>query len=194
MNCTAILAAILYRKLINDKDSQKLPCQHLGAVHMKIVFPLFPRLNRHCVKSVQVRSFVWSVFSRIRTAYGEILGISPYSVQMWENTDQKKLRSWIHFTQCRKKVLFPCVHIRNISPPGRYLFWRAGRWENFERSQYSKWITSTWRKMAQFCCIWTYQGWILILCLMGVPQLLETRRQHKTFMSSSLTSRQKIIV
>ena len=45
MNCTAILAAILYRKLINDKDSQKLPCQHLGAVHMKIVFPLFPRLT-----------------------------------------------------------------------------------------------------------------------------------------------------
>ena len=26
--------------------------------------------------------------------------ISPYSVQMWENTDQKKLRIWTHFTQC----------------------------------------------------------------------------------------------
>ena len=30
----------------------------------------------------------WSVFSRIRTEYGEILRISPYSVQMRENTDQ----------------------------------------------------------------------------------------------------------
>ena len=30
----------------------------------------------------------WSVFSRIRTEYGEIRTISPYSVQMWGNTDQ----------------------------------------------------------------------------------------------------------
>ena len=27
----------------------------------------------HCVKSVQIRSFFWSVFSRIRTEYGETL-------------------------------------------------------------------------------------------------------------------------
>ena len=31
--------------------------------------------------------FFWSVFIRIRTEYGEILSISPYSVRMWENTD-----------------------------------------------------------------------------------------------------------
>ena len=30
----------------------------------------------------------WSVFSRIRTEYGEIRSISPYSARMWENTDQ----------------------------------------------------------------------------------------------------------
>ena len=30
----------------------------------------------------------WSAFSRIRTEYGEILRISPYSVRMQENTDQ----------------------------------------------------------------------------------------------------------
>ena len=34
--------------------------------------------------------FFWSVFSRIRPEYGEILCISPYLVQMRENTDQKK--------------------------------------------------------------------------------------------------------
>ena len=39
------------------------------------------------------------------------------------------------------KILLPLVHIRNISPPGRDLSWRAVRWENFERSQYSKWVT-----------------------------------------------------
>ena len=34
--------------------------------------------------------FSWSVFSRIRAEYGlQILRISPYSVRMRENTDQK---------------------------------------------------------------------------------------------------------
>ena len=42
-----------------------------------------------------------------------------------------------------EKILFPRVHIRNISPSGQDLFWRAVRWENFERSQYSKWVTET---------------------------------------------------
>ena len=50
----------------------------------------------HCVKSVQIRSFGWSVFSHIRTEYGQIL---PHSTRMRENTDQKKLRIWTLFTQ-----------------------------------------------------------------------------------------------
>ena len=48
--------------------------------------------RNHCVKSVQIRSFFWSVFSCIRTEYGDLLRKSPYSVQIQENTDQKKLR------------------------------------------------------------------------------------------------------
>ena len=33
--------------------------------------PFFKKyLNPHCVKIVQIRSFFWSVFSRIRTEYG----------------------------------------------------------------------------------------------------------------------------
>ena len=60
----------------------------------------------HCVKCVQIRSFFWSIFSRIRTVYGEILRISPYSVRIRENTDQKKLRIWTHFTQCLSNYYF----------------------------------------------------------------------------------------
>ena len=50
--------------------------------------------NKHCLKSVCIRSrylvtVFWSIFCRIRTEYREIRSISPYSVQMWENTDQK---------------------------------------------------------------------------------------------------------
>ena len=51
------------------------------------------RESRHCVKSVQIRRFFWAVFSR------GMLCISPYLVQMRENTDQKKIRIWTHFTQ-----------------------------------------------------------------------------------------------
>ena len=41
------------------------------------------------MKSVQIRSFFWSVLSRICTQYGEILRISPYSVRIRESMDQK---------------------------------------------------------------------------------------------------------
>ena len=48
--------------------------------------------SNYCVKGVQIRSWFWSEFSRIRTEYGEILCISPYSVR-------KRLRIWTLFTQ-----------------------------------------------------------------------------------------------
>ena len=38
-------------------------------------------------KKYPYSELVWSVFSHIRTKYEEILSISPYSVQMQENTD-----------------------------------------------------------------------------------------------------------
>ena len=53
----------------------------------------------HCVKSVQIRSFFWSVISRIRTEYGEILRIWPYSIGMREYRDQEKLLIWTLFKQ-----------------------------------------------------------------------------------------------
>ena len=40
-----------------------------------------------CEKCPYLNIF-WSVFSRIRTQYGEIQSFPPYSVQMPENTDQ----------------------------------------------------------------------------------------------------------
>ena len=54
------------------------------------------------MKSVEIRCFFWSVFSRIRTEYGDFGDLhskSPYSVRIRENTDQKKLRIWTLFTQ-----------------------------------------------------------------------------------------------
>ena len=42
----------------------------------------------HCVKSVQIRSCFWSVFSCIRTKYGDLQCRSPYLARIQENTDQ----------------------------------------------------------------------------------------------------------
>ena len=39
-------------------------------------------------KKCPYSELLWSVFSSIRTECGEMHRISPYSVQMWENTDQ----------------------------------------------------------------------------------------------------------
>ena len=57
------------------------------------------RIVIHCVKSVQIRSFFWSVLFHIRTEYGDLLRKSPYLVRIRENTDQKKLRIWTLFTE-----------------------------------------------------------------------------------------------
>ena len=42
----------------------------------------FPAFGLNTERYFQIRSFFWSVLSRIRTKYGEIGSISPYSVQM----------------------------------------------------------------------------------------------------------------
>ena len=47
----------------------------------------------------------WSVFSRIRTEYAEILNISPYSVRIWENTDRKNSEKG-HFS---RSVYLVCI-------------------------------------------------------------------------------------
>ena len=65
----------------------------------RLIWKIPPLSAKHCVKSVQIRSFFSSVFSRIRTEYSEMLRIFLYSVLMWENTDQKKLLIWTLFTQ-----------------------------------------------------------------------------------------------
>ena len=46
----------------------------------------------------QYLEFFWSIFSRIRTKYREIGSISPYSVRMRVNTDQKN-SEYGHFSR-----------------------------------------------------------------------------------------------
>ena len=62
----------------------------------KVYLLIFIALREKCANA----EFFLVVFSRVRTEYGEIRSISTYSVQMRENTDQKKLCIWTLFTQC----------------------------------------------------------------------------------------------
>ena len=62
----------------------------------------------HCVKSVQIRSFFWSVIFCIRTEYRDLHSKSPYSVQIQESKYQKKLRILTLLTQ------YSCTLVANI--------------------------------------------------------------------------------
>ena len=66
-------------------------------------------ITQYCVKSV--RSFFWSVFSCIRSEHGDLLRKYLYSVRIQEDVDQKKLRIWTLFTQCR---VITIIHERCI--------------------------------------------------------------------------------
>ena len=50
--------------------------QFAAAIHVILVLPALHLQHVHCVKSFQIWSYFWSVFSRIRTEYGP--EITPY--------------------------------------------------------------------------------------------------------------------
>ena len=58
--------------------------------------------------------FFWSVFSRIRTEFGEIQSISSYSVLMWENADQKNSEYWYFSRSDSYLFVWPGLFIAEI--------------------------------------------------------------------------------
>ena len=79
-------------------------------------------LSKKCTHS----ELFWSIFSPIRTEYGEIRSISLYSVRMWENADQNNSEHG-HFLRSVRHRFFPVnfvqflEHLRATSS----LFWRS---------------------------------------------------------------------
>ena len=61
--------------------------------------------SKHCLKSVQIRSFLWPIFSCITTEYGDLLYETLYSFQIQENTDRNKLGIWTLFMQWKRQHL-----------------------------------------------------------------------------------------
>ena len=58
----------------------------------------------HCMKSVRIRSFLWSVFYRSRTEYGDWQCESLNSVEMRENTDHKNSAYAVFYTVSLPKI------------------------------------------------------------------------------------------
>ena len=84
-----------------DQSSSKLVgYKKVGREYWKVLMTFFTFVlisfhirssfcQRQCVKSVQIRSYFWSVFSCIPTEYGDLLRKSPYSVRIQQNADQE---------------------------------------------------------------------------------------------------------
>ena len=111
--------------------------------------------------------FVWTFYNHTTKSclfifffpFYSFLKIVKLDVSIHSNPCLFENRSPFVFPLNREKGIIFSRSYTKYSPPD--LFWRAVRRENFARSQYSKWVTKTWRKMAQFCCIWTHQVLIL---------------------------------
>ena len=73
------------------------------------------------LKINQIQSYFWSVFSCIRTKYGDLGSKSPYLVRLQENTDQKYLRIWTHFMQSGFSKI---AHLKYVVKSPRKL-WRS---------------------------------------------------------------------
>ena len=92
------LAAAILTSLL---QSFHMRYESLFAVSLtnKIIIRSNTNKNIHCVKSVQIRSFFWSVFSRIQTEYGEILRSFFWSVFSPIRTEYGEILVFGHFSR-----------------------------------------------------------------------------------------------
>ena len=128
-------------------------CSHCIIVLLQLrIVRCFLAIDYHCLKSVKIRSFFCSAFSRIRNEYGEIRSISPHSVPMRENADQKKLRIWTLFMQSIPSILswilFIIYYLEFYQGPSRQGINHLVRTQNF--SKRFAYILNGWTPRKQF--------------------------------------------
>ena len=92
------VTATVYRLEKNAITLELLFAVYFQEMNLGLWIGLLLTLTEKCTYS----EFFWSVFSRIRTEYGEIKSIAPYSVRMRENIDQKN-SEYGHFSRRVKK-------------------------------------------------------------------------------------------
>ena len=99
LNLKFVLGGFLSNYLVNESECYE---------QFKMAFSIFLQIfkwNGFLGKQETLREkcpnmeFYLSVFSRTGAEYGDLRNKSPYSAQVLENTDQKKLRIWTLCTQ-----------------------------------------------------------------------------------------------
>ena len=106
---------------LNPQSFFRKGCSTLLCQDHRIV--LWKVFIHHYLKSVQIRRFFWSVFSRVQTEYGEIFRISPYWVWLRENTDQRKLHTWTHTPYLDNSILHSWTKRSLSFPKQEITFW-----------------------------------------------------------------------
>ena len=94
-------------------------------------------LQKTLRKKCPYSELFWSTFSRTRNEYGEIWSISPYSVQMRENSDQNN-SEYGRFSRSekhRKDKCFSLQMIRNLLWSLNVLLLRVLLWHNHTNGQ-----------------------------------------------------------
>ena len=96
LSCKKIVSGWKPLSIFAKSSKSSMSGAWLNSKYTSRLFSLqLPSLREKCPYS----ELFWSAFSRIRTEYGEILRISPYSVRMRENMDQNK-SEYGHFLHC----------------------------------------------------------------------------------------------
>ena len=101
------LNSLRYFHLFNVNDSLTWIIMNIGNIS----------LREKCLYS----EFFWFIFSRIRTEYREIRSISPYSIWMRENTDQKN-SGYGHFSRIIFSGSVGWTGFQNCRPPTQPAF------------------------------------------------------------------------
>ena len=84
---------------IEFNNSSGIDIKNLMNLYKKCSEKSYSSLVIHSLKSVQILSFVWSIFSCTWTEYGDLLHKSLNSIQVQKKTDQKKLCIWTPFAE-----------------------------------------------------------------------------------------------
>ena len=114
-------------------------------------------VTSHCVKSVQIWSYFWSIFSCIQTEYGEIRSIQSeyWKIRIWNNS------VFGHISRSDQQTYWQGSDLKLIAPPKHKQSFK-------DRLQISLLILSEFKEFINFYSPWNHQKIIDFLIISWV--------------------------
>ena len=125
----------IFHNYILEKKNRKIRLDSFK-IYATVVMKYFVKITQTLQEKFSYLEFFESVFSHVRTEYGEILRTFPCSVQIRENTDQKNSK-YGHFTRREKpgvEVAESCVILHYLKHPKMNI--SQGNLINYTHSDY----------------------------------------------------------